>query len=129
MSASRFRRLLLVVGSYFFTTTTATPLSTEINEAIEALSWATASQIDHPNLASQYNKLRAQSEKNLEAADEKADELLKLSEELFAQAVEAFGEQGLMEITAVIGCYTLVSMTLNTFEIPVAEGVETPCER
>ena len=52
-----------------------------------------------------------------------------LSEELYAQAVEAFGEQGLMEITAVIGCYTLVSMTLNTFEIPVGPGQETPFER
>ena len=52
-----------------------------------------------------------------------------LSEELYGQAVEAFGEQGLMEITAVIGCYTLVSMTLNTFEVPVAPGVETPFER
>ena len=66
----------------------AAPFSTEVNEAIEVLCWATASQIDHPNLAAQYKNLRAQSEKNLEAADEKADELLKLSEELFAQDIE-----------------------------------------
>lgn len=52
-----------------------------------------------------------------------------LSEELYGQAVEAFGEQGLVEIAAVIGYYTLVSMTLNTFEVPVGPGLETPFER
>jgi 4-carboxymuconolactone decarboxylase len=52
-----------------------------------------------------------------------------LTEELYALAVEAFGEQGLMEITAVIGYYTAVSMTLNTFEIPVGPGQDTPFER
>jgi signal transduction histidine kinase len=67
---------------------TSTPLSTEANKAIEALIWATASQIDHPNLTAQYERLSAQSERTLEVADEKADELLKLSEELFAQDIE-----------------------------------------
>jgi signal transduction histidine kinase len=67
---------------------TATQLSTEANKAIGALIWATASQIDHPNLTAQYESLCAQSERTLVVADEKADELLKLSEELFAQDIE-----------------------------------------
>jgi 4-carboxymuconolactone decarboxylase len=41
----------------------------------------------------------------------------------------AFGEQGLVEMMATIGYYTTVSMTLNAFEVPVAEGVEPPFER
>jgi signal transduction histidine kinase len=66
----------------------ATPLTTETNEAIEILTWTIANQIDHPNLAAQYASLCSQSEKHLEVADEKADDLLKLSEELFAQDIE-----------------------------------------
>jgi 4-carboxymuconolactone decarboxylase len=46
---------------------------------------------------------------------------------LYQQAVSTWGERGLMEIMAVIGFYTLVSMTLNTFEVQ-AEG-EQPFKR
>ena len=65
-----------------------TVLSAEVSEAIESLIWSTASQIDHPGLSAKYEMLAAESEKHLEAADEKNDELLKLSEELFAQDIE-----------------------------------------
>lgn len=49
--------------------------------------------------------------------------------ELYRQAVEAFGERGLVEMMAVIGYYTLVSMTLNAFEVEVAAGVTPPFQR
>lgn len=52
-----------------------------------------------------------------------------LPKPLYESAVRAFGEQGLVEIIAVIGFYTLVSMTLNAFEIPVAPGVDAPFAR
>ena len=52
-----------------------------------------------------------------------------LPEPLHQRAVNTFGEQGLVEIIAVIGLYTLVSMTLNAFEIPVAPGVGAPFAR
>lgn len=52
-----------------------------------------------------------------------------LPESLHLRAVSVFGEQGLVEIISVIGFYTLVSMTLNAFEIPVAPGVESPFDR
>ena len=46
-----------------------------------------------------------------------------LPNELYRRAVDAFGERGLVEIIGVIGFYTMVSMTLNTFLVP-ATGVE-----
>ena len=64
------------------------PLSEETRELVDTLAWSTAIAIDHAGLASQYQLLATQSEKNLEIADEKGDELLKLSEELFAQDLE-----------------------------------------
>ncbi len=64
------------------------PLSEEARKAIDTLAWSTAIQIDHAGLTSHYQLLAANSEKNLELADEKSDELLKLSEELFAQDIE-----------------------------------------
>ena len=50
----------------------------------------------------------------------------RLPRPLYEAAVSAFGEQGLMEIMAITGYYTLVSMTLNAFEVQVAPGVEPP---
>ena len=38
------------------------------------------------------------------------------------RASPAFGERGLAELMAVIGYYTLVSMTLNAFEVQVGPG-------
>ncbi len=49
--------------------------------------------------------------------------------DLYRRAVETFGERGLMEIMAVIGYYTLVSMTLNAFEVEVAPGTTPPFVR
>lgn len=48
---------------------------------------------------------------------------------LYRRAVEAFGERGLMEIMAIVGYYTLVSMTLNAFEVEVAPGTTPPFVR
>ncbi len=45
---------------------------------------------------------------------------------LYERAVDEFGEQGLVEMIMTIGYYTFVSMTLNAFEIEVAEGEDTP---
>ena len=50
----------------------------------------------------------------------------RLARDLYDKAVAAFGERGLVEIMAIIGYYTLVSMTLNAFEVQVAPGVAAP---
>ncbi len=53
----------------------------------------------------------------------------KLALPLYRRAVDAFGERGLVEIMAIIGYYTLVSMTLNAFEVAVAPGIAAPFKR
>ena len=52
-----------------------------------------------------------------------------LPRELYDRAVARFEEQGLAEFMAVIGYYTLVSMTLNTFEVQAAPNLEAPFKR
>src|ERR1700740_3351534 len=41
---------------------------------------------------------------------------------LYDDAVKMFGERGIVEIIGLCGFYTLVSMTLNTFEFGLPEG-------
>ena len=41
----------------------------------------------------------------------------------YAAALSRWGERGVVELTAVIGYYTMVSMTLNAHEIPLPDGV------
>jgi 4-carboxymuconolactone decarboxylase len=45
---------------------------------------------------------------------------------LHEAAKEAFGVTGVVELTALIGYYTMVSMTLNAHHIPVPDGVPDP---
>lgn len=45
---------------------------------------------------------------------------------LYARAVELWGAVGVVELTAVIGYYTMVSMTLNVHEIPMPDGEAEP---
>lgn len=44
----------------------------------------------------------------------------------FATAVEHFGQRGVAELVNLIGFYTMVSLTLNTFEVPLPDGAEPP---
>jgi 4-carboxymuconolactone decarboxylase len=44
----------------------------------------------------------------------------------YAAAREAFGVKGVVELTALIGYYTMVSMTLNAHGIPLPEGEADP---
>jgi 4-carboxymuconolactone decarboxylase len=48
--------------------------------------------------------------------------------DLYQRAVARFGEQGLVELLAVLGFYTFVSMTLNAFDVPMP-GVTPPFPR
>ena len=45
-----------------------------------------------------------------------------VSDSTYARALACFGERGVVELTALIGYYTLVAMTLNCHEIPLPEG-------
>ena len=44
----------------------------------------------------------------------------------YRATVAVFGEAGVQELINACGMYTLVSMTLNTFEIDLPDGVEAP---
>lgn len=46
-----------------------------------------------------------------------------VSDETYAAALARFGERTVVELTALIGYYTMVAMTLNCHEIPLPEGV------
>lgn len=50
----------------------------------------------------------------------------RVSDAVFAQANERFGEQGVAELTNLCGFYTMVSMTLNAFDVDLPEGVTPP---
>jgi 4-carboxymuconolactone decarboxylase len=47
-------------------------------------------------------------------------------ETIYHAVEQRWGARGVVELTAVIGYYTMVSMTLNVHEIPLMEDVEPP---
>ncbi len=58
-----------------------------------------------------------------------ASELLtghRLDDATCRQAVEAFAEEGLVELVTIVGYYCMVSLTLNAFEVPLADGMTDP---
>jgi 4-carboxymuconolactone decarboxylase len=44
-----------------------------------------------------------------------------LPESTYRAAVKQFGAQGAAELSYLIGCYCMVSVTLNTFDVPAPE--------
>ena len=50
----------------------------------------------------------------------------RVGEERYTSAVELLGEPGTVELVGTLGYYTLVCMTLNAFEVPLGEGMESP---
>ncbi|MBL6456104.1 carboxymuconolactone decarboxylase family protein [Belnapia sp. T6] len=52
----------------------------------------------------------------------------RVSDATYAAAREAFGVRGTVELTALIGYYTMVSMTLNAHGIPLPDGEREPLE-
>lgn len=44
----------------------------------------------------------------------------------YHQVLERLGTVGIVELTAIIGYYTLVAMTLNAHEIPLPDGIAPP---
>lgn len=47
----------------------------------------------------------------------------------YQAVVEQIGEQGLVELIGLMGLYGMVCMILNTFEVPVMEGMKRPFAR
>ena len=51
-----------------------------------------------------------------------------VSEPLYRRVAERWQALGVVELTALIGYYTMVSMTLNAHEIPLPEGKQPPLQ-
>lgn len=49
--------------------------------------------------------------------------LRSISDETYADALARFGVRRLVELTALVGYYTMVALTLNAHEIPLPDGV------
>jgi 4-carboxymuconolactone decarboxylase len=49
--------------------------------------------------------------------------------DLYRRVEARFGARGVVELTALIGYYTMVSLTLNAHEIPLPDGVSAPLRR
>jgi 4-carboxymuconolactone decarboxylase len=45
----------------------------------------------------------------------------RVSDQHYAKAVELLGEAGVVELVTLLGYYTLVSMSINVFEVSVPE--------
>lgn len=52
-----------------------------------------------------------------------------VSEPTYAAIVERWGEVGAVEVTAVIGYYSMVAMTLNVHRVPLPDGVSADLPR
>lgn len=46
----------------------------------------------------------------------------RLSDDTYAMAIDVLGERGLVDLIGILGYYTLISMTLNAFEIETPDG-------
>src|SRR4051812_6477190 len=46
----------------------------------------------------------------------------RVGDELFERARKRFGENGVVDLVGLLGYYSLVSLTLNSFEAPVPDG-------
>ncbi len=50
----------------------------------------------------------------------------RVSDRTYARAHAVLGDRGLVELLAILGSYTLTSMVLNTFRVPLPEGAVAP---
>jgi 4-carboxymuconolactone decarboxylase len=50
----------------------------------------------------------------------------KVSDNVYQGVLDAYGVVGIVELTAVIGYYTMVAMTLNAHEMPMPKGAVAP---
>ncbi len=52
----------------------------------------------------------------------------RVSDETYRSCVELLGESGVVDLVALLGYYSVVSMTLNVFEVPLPAGQTPPFE-
>ena len=47
---------------------------------------------------------------------------------LYQKTKDLIGEKGIVDLISLMGYYSMISMTLNVFEIPLPEGTTPPFE-
>lgn len=50
----------------------------------------------------------------------------RISDATYQRGLDIVGERGILDIVAIVGYYSLVSATLNVFEVPLPDGVPAP---
>lgn len=50
----------------------------------------------------------------------------KVDAETYERATNALGTEGVVELVGILGYYTLISMTINAFEVPLPDGAADP---
>jgi 4-carboxymuconolactone decarboxylase len=53
-------------------------------------------------------------------------ETRRVSEQTYGRVVDALGLKAVVELVGILGYYSLVSLTLNAFEVPVPAGAPEP---
>jgi len=53
-------------------------------------------------------------------------ETRRVSEQIYARVLNLLGLKGVVELVGILGYYSLVSLTLNAFEVPVPGGASEP---
>ena len=46
----------------------------------------------------------------------------RVNDSLFEQAVGALGQDGVVDLVGILGYYSLISMTINVFDVPLPAG-------
>jgi 4-carboxymuconolactone decarboxylase len=77
---------------------------------IDAIARREAPQLDDPKAKAVYAFSRALHERRA------------VPDDIFAEATRQLGQKGVAELVGLLGYYTLISMTLNAFEIGLPEG-------
>jgi len=84
--------------------------------ALEAIREARSPQLDSPGETAIYEFSRQLLEFGC------------VSDETYAEVQQELGVTGIVELAAVIGYYTMVSMTLNAHEVPLPDAAEPPLQ-
>lgn len=111
---------IIVVGRYMraaFEFAAHAPLAVKAGlapEAVEAIRTGTEPRFEAEDEAAVYGFSRELVEQH------------DVSDGAYERLEAALGERGVVELIGLLGYYTMVSMTLNVFQVPLREGMEDP---
>ncbi|BEQ15256.1 carboxymuconolactone decarboxylase family protein [Desulfoferula mesophila] len=69
-------------------------------------------------------EFEAQDEAAVYAFCRQALELTKVEQDTYERCLEFLGEEGIVELTGIVGYYCMVALSLNVFEVPAPQGAQ-----